>query len=1079
MGGSAIRNEPATTALLEQYPEAYQIFEQAGWLNYFRRLQWYNEQQVLEFALNLQEHHSVVNGVRISVTEEDIAAVSGLPTDGARIFSRKHIIRGAQQNFFLPEEQVIFKGRGIQLSSLPPPWPGVAKFIKHYLTCEGRYQVVYQHELLLLSHLRHNRHVNIPYYLLGCLRNMVPYCKKAKEPTLSLTHHRLCQLLINRGFQQQNHPPLNPQPAIEFPQNQQQPNPPDAPEVLPTLPTETTSPVSPPTITESPPIIAESSTPAFHILSDDSEPEKSAYPTTRGRPLRKRKQASLFPPFLRKKRLRTSTRPPLMTPTLATPPIQLTPREPLTSPIPGSLPLSTMGAATQKSDAPQTVTPSVSHRVAETQEPVTHSVAETQEPAMAETQKTATAETQEPAADIEMELQNSDAQTSFVFNKEAETQSAIYLVAETQEPATNIEVELQEMETLDAAMAVTQEPATGLETEEVETQDAATPPSSTNRAERPATHSVAETQKPPTDMEIDMQESEIEGAEILLSLHQEAATQASVSIPVAAPQEPAKETMTATQEPVIIKSKSTTPDVLQENEFLKSQLEAYQQELARAREEYEKELTRYALERTTILAERTTESICKEYMCCQCGNIYYQAGYKIVQVPVPGETPTPSPFEARTEPAVTQEPAGPSKIKTEPAETQEPAGPKIQKEIPTTKKDVQTLPTEGLTLPSQINPSTSREQFTQTLPGPTTSDAETQTSHLWDELAEIQKWKKEYAKTQDQQLQVHRQTWRNHTFSNWEALDLTRQEVRKVKKKNRDLKARMVKIFDLMHSLIATRKPSCNYSLFLVERLIWFQIKSIVEGKPYEVIEPTDFVKTFLAASIKDQHLLCEGYFHNEAIPENRRLNINPLVGDVQLRAFTSFLYNQILWQSNFSTVSHNEDKKLLWIRPEPERAARFISEYYEVLKKPGVTEHVQQLQSAVLQECQQSISNIEIPALQANNLMWQQSTKQRQQYNPFGPTNLEAAISRVPSYIQCIKHCAENWIGYKFYFPLLWLPIETYQVRYKLSKKAETAAWHRLQEDQGFKPPTDSTARSYCLSTLHGQSQYRDSDSK
>jgi hypothetical protein len=1079
MGGSAIRNEPATTALLEQYPEAYQIFEQAGWLNYFRRLQWYNAQQVLQFALNLQEHHSVVNGVRISVTEEDIAAVSGLPTDGARIFSRKHIIKDAQQNFFLPEEQVILKGRGIQLSSLPPPWPGVAKFIKHYLTCEGRYQVVYQHELLLLSHLRHNRHVNIPYYLLGCLRNMVPYCQKAKEPILSLTHHRLCQLLINRGFQQQNHPLINPAPAAEIPHEQpQQQQTPDVPELPHTLPTEPTSPVRPPTITESPPIIAESSTPVFHIPSDDSEPEKSAYPNTRGRPLRKRKQASLFPPFLRKKRLRTSTRPPLMTPTLATPPIQLTPREPLTSPIPGSLPLSTMGAAKQKPDA----SPSVSHTVAETQEPVTHSVAETQEPAMAETQKTATAETQEPAADIEMELQNSDAQTSFVFNKEAEIQSAIHLVAETQEPATNIEVELQELETLDAEMAATQELATGLENKEVETQDAATPPSTTNMAERPATYSVAETQKPPTDMEIDeillslhqeaetqqpgtdidieTQELEVEGAETLLSLHQEAETQASEAISVAAPQEPAKETMTVTQEPVIPKSEPTMADVLQENEFLKSQLEQYQQELTRAREAYEKELTRYALERTAIMAERTTESTCKEYMCCQCGNLYYQAGYKIVQVPVPGEAPTPSPFE----------------VKTEPAETQEPAGPQV---IPTAKTDVQTSPTEGLTPPSQNNPSTSREQSTQTLPGPTTSDAQTQTSHLWDEHAEIQKWKKEYAKTQDQQLQVHKQTWRNHTFSNWEALDLTRQEVRKVKKKNRDLKDRMVKIFDLLHSLIATRQPSCNYSLFLVERLIWFQIKSIVEGKPYEVIEPTDFVKTFLAASIKDQHLLCEGYFHNEAIPENRQLNINPLVGDVQLRAFTSFLYNQILWQSNFSMVSQNEDKKLLWIRPEPERAARFISEYYEVLKKPGVTEHIQQLQSAVLQECQQSISHIKIPALQANNLMWQQSTKQRQQHNPFGPTNLKAAISRVPSYIQCIRHCAENWIGYKFYFPMIWLPRETYQVRYKLSKKAETAAWDRLQEDQGFKPPTDSTARSYCLSTLHGQSQCRDSDSE
>jgi hypothetical protein len=139
------------------------------------------------------------------------------------MFSRKHIIQNAQQNFFLQEEQIEFKGRGVQLSSLPPPWPKVARFVKHYLTYEGRYQVVYQHEFLLLSHLRHNRWVNIPYYLLGCLKNMAHYCRKAKDPTLSLTHHRLVQLLIQRGFSQQNlplnNPPINPQEAAEIPEN--------------------------------------------------------------------------------------------------------------------------------------------------------------------------------------------------------------------------------------------------------------------------------------------------------------------------------------------------------------------------------------------------------------------------------------------------------------------------------------------------------------------------------------------------------------------------------------------------------------------------------------------------------------------------------------------------------------------------------------------------------------------------------------------------------------------------------------------------------------------------------------------
>jgi hypothetical protein len=84
MGGAVIRKEPATTALLEHYPAAYQIFEQAGWLNYFCRLQGYNERQVLQFARNLQENHSVVVGIQISVTEQDISEVSGLPIDGTR-----------------------------------------------------------------------------------------------------------------------------------------------------------------------------------------------------------------------------------------------------------------------------------------------------------------------------------------------------------------------------------------------------------------------------------------------------------------------------------------------------------------------------------------------------------------------------------------------------------------------------------------------------------------------------------------------------------------------------------------------------------------------------------------------------------------------------------------------------------------------------------------------------------------------------------------------------------------------------------------------------------------------------------
>jgi len=125
MGGNAIRNEPGSMALLELYPEAYQIFLQAGWVDYFRRLQEFDSQQVLEFALTLNEDHSIVRGVRISVTEEDIAEVLGLPANDTRWFNRKQLILNAQQDFLLPGEQVEPKGRGVALRSLPSPWPKV------------------------------------------------------------------------------------------------------------------------------------------------------------------------------------------------------------------------------------------------------------------------------------------------------------------------------------------------------------------------------------------------------------------------------------------------------------------------------------------------------------------------------------------------------------------------------------------------------------------------------------------------------------------------------------------------------------------------------------------------------------------------------------------------------------------------------------------------------------------------------------------------------------------------------------------------------------------------------------------
>ena len=71
-----------------------------------------------------------------------------------------------------------------------------------------------------------------------------------------------------------------------------------------------------------------------------------------------------------------------------------------------------------------------------------------------------------------------------------------------------------------------------------------------------------------------------------------------------------------------------------------------------------------------------------------------------------------------------------------------------------------------------------------------------------------------------------------------------------------------------------------NYSLFLSECLVYLQSKAIKDGRPYELLTAEQFVKTFIGASTSDQHLLCELYLRNEALPEKREVNLNPIVGD-------------------------------------------------------------------------------------------------------------------------------------------------------------------------------------------------------
>ena len=131
-------------------------------------------------------------------------------------------------------------------------------------------------------------------------------------------------------------------------------------------------------------------------------------------------------------------------------------------------------------------------------------------------------------------------------------------------------------------------------------------------------------------------------------------------------------------EPAAPQDKPTIFALQEEIEFLKSQIQDYQEEIIRVKEAYQNEFSLHILALVASAAEKSKES---EYMCANCGEIYTQEGYKIVAEPMIEVIPESSAMVVETkEPVVTQtaeakiEPPQPSVDIEQPAATQEPAG---------------------------------------------------------------------------------------------------------------------------------------------------------------------------------------------------------------------------------------------------------------------------------------------------------------------------------------------------------------------------------------------------------------------
>ena len=98
-------------------------------------------------------------------------------------------------------------------------------------------------------------------------------------------------------------------------------------------------------------------------------------------------------------------------------------------------------------------------------------------------------------------------------------------------------------------------------------------------------------------------------------------------------------------------------------------------------------------------------------------------------------------------------------------------------------------------------------------------------------------------------------------------------------------------------------------------------MKAVMEDRTYLCSSTCTFLDVFCASDFDEQSLLCELFLHNiicEHVSMQMVVTVFSYMGDLQLRAFVSFMKNQIEWHLAIKSMETNEEKTTLWVRAEP-----------------------------------------------------------------------------------------------------------------------------------------------------------------
>jgi hypothetical protein len=144
-----VRVEPNGSQTLTLYEDVSEYLQSQGWLEFLNKFQGYNLQEAQEFALSFDGCRAKVGDVQIEITEEFLSPTTGLPLNGKKWFKNSKL-EEVSWSLFFTSQKIQCCDKGMPISLLNTRWHGLLVVLRQFVTCEGRFGLVFLYHIIML-----------------------------------------------------------------------------------------------------------------------------------------------------------------------------------------------------------------------------------------------------------------------------------------------------------------------------------------------------------------------------------------------------------------------------------------------------------------------------------------------------------------------------------------------------------------------------------------------------------------------------------------------------------------------------------------------------------------------------------------------------------------------------------------------------------------------------------------------------------------------------------------------------------------------------------------------------------------